>query len=598
MEQTVSYRDGNNLRRVNYKYEIVNEKSTFVICGYYWGKDNINKNNKDSMTYGQLADRLINYCKKNKCNYFLAEIPEFAKPGGYQIAINFKPTFILETLPIIYPRKAAVIDTDMTVRKYPSLFDMDYDFMGFNWMYEPHQIYPNLDMDCFDPYMIHTSGGMLVFNQTKYSVRLLEEWQKITIENPGKAEDRTISIAFNKNFMLNEMRCLWLPITYFYIPYFYEVNDIYDIPKKLRKSFKHIKNFDEEHSFGDFFNIKLSRDIFIHHPEQLTSEEQAALQGADSDRVPIEFYIENGKKLKCFNNEKGLINIPELYCSTKSDIKSFYHTNKLLEIDGFAKLYDKKLKEPKSRRKYEEIIKSKNSKDREYLVVFSNVLESDIKDNIKDIKHIKNTILINRPKDCSISFVIYSMMKKYKKNILFIENNYLSQNNIDKIINQVYDYDFSCVNTNKYPVYTSSYSKKCDDSRSLFVLSTDLLYFSNNKWGKNLLKLWDIENANKKMESRYTLSRAYNRYMYAIYSRSKWLDPMFFLPSNNIFSREFIKEIQKVNELIYFPKSVVKKFNDKINLYDFFIQCANRRSLLKGYGNPYSVHFKSGLWKK
>lgn len=590
-QETVNYRDGDSLRQVNYQYEIVNQKSTFVICGYYWGKDNINKNNKEGMTYGQLAQRLINYCKKNKCNYFLAEIPEFARPGGYQLAINFKPTFVLETLPIIYPRKAAVIDTDMTVRKYPSLFDIDYDFMGFNWLYEPHQIFPSLDIDCFDPYMIHTSGGMLVFNQTKPAITLLKEWEDITRKNPGKAEDRTISVAFNKNFMLTDMRCLWLPVTYFYIPYFYEIDDVYDIPRKFRKAFKHIKNFNEEHTFGEIFDIKVSRDIFIHHPEQLTSEEQAALQGADSDRVPIEFYIENGKKLKCFNGEKGLINAPELYCNTKSDVKAFSRTNKLIELNGFAHLYNKRLKPPTSRKKYTTI--SKKIERGPYLVVFSNVEPSIAGDNL-----LSSYVFIERPDNCSISYVIYSLMKKYNKNVLFIENNLLSRENVTDILTEIesrgVEYDFSCINTNAYPVYKKDYAKKCDDPRSLFALTTDLLYFANNKWGKNLLKLWSLESSNnKKMEARYTLSMAYNRYMYAIYSRSLWMNPSFFVPSNNIFD-----SLLSLRNPIIFRGSVVKKFNQKLNLYDYFIQCADRRSLMKGYGTPYAVHFVSGKWKK
>jgi len=595
-QKTIQYRDGDSLRKVNYQYEIINQKSTFVMCGYYWGKDNINKNNKKGLTYGELAQRLIDYCKKNKCNYFLAEIPEFARPGGYQIAINFKPTFILETLPIIYPRKAAVIDTDMTIRKYPSLFDMDYDFMGFNWLYEPHQNFPSLDIECFDPYILYTGGGMLVFNQTKSSINLLKEWEDITKKNPGKAEDRTISIPFNKNFMLTSVRCLWLPITYFYIPYFYEINDVYEIPRKFRKAFKHIKDFNEEHSFGEIFDIKVSRDIFIHHPEQLTSEEQATLQGADSDRVPIEFYIENGKKLKCFNGEKNLVNMPELYCNTKSDIKAFSRTNKLIELNGVAHLYNKKLKPPTSRKKYTVISKNiiKHS-IKPYLIVFSNLSSLSSLSNISSLSNLSN-VFIDRPDTCSIQYVIYSLMKKYNKNVLFIEKSTLTGKNVIDILSNIdyqgIDYDFSCINTNAHPVYKKDYAKKCDDPRSLFVLTTDLLYFANNKWGKNLLKLWSLESSNnKKMDGRYTLSRAYNRYMYVIYSRSLWLDPSVFVPSNNIFDKS-------LKNCISFSESIVKKFNTRINLYDYFIQCSDRRSLMKGYGSPYSVHFISGKWKK
>lgn len=578
-EKTVLYNNNNNSNdniEVNYQYEIVNEKSTFVICGYFWGKNNVNKNNKDGLTYGQLADRLIHYCKKNKTNYFLAEIPSFAKPGGYQQAINFKPSFILETLPIIYPRKAAVMDTDMTVLKYPSLFDMDYDFMGFNWLYQPHQVFPELDMSCFDPYVLHTSGGMLVFNQTTPSIKLLKAWKDITDKNPGKAEDRLLSIPFNKNFMITEMRCLWIPLTYFYIPYFFQMEDVFEINRKFRTAFKHIKDFNKEHTFGDFFDIKLKKDVYIHHPEELTSEEQAALQGAASDRVPKEFYVETGRKLKCLNGEKGLVNIPELYCDTKSDVKAFSFDNKLINLYGFAKLDNKKLS-IKCKGKYSVLVKSIKDNNN-LLVVFSDI--PDIPDIVlKSELYIGNIsyVLVDR-KGCNKSYLIHSLIKKYKKNVLFLEDQVGDMKNIiDNVMCQMNDmpesYDFACINTNEDPLGFKRYSKKCYDPRSLSVLTTDVLFFGNNKFGLNLLKLWNNEHHNKKKESdRYSLSKAYNKHMYAIYSRSKWLDGL---------------------------RLGFRRLNDKVNVYDYFKQCAERRPLKEtGDIDPYNVHYITGKYKK
>lgn len=578
----------NNNIEVNYQYEIVNKNSTFVMCGYFWGKDNVNKNNKDGLTYGQLADRLINYCKKNKCNYFLAEIPSFAKPGGYQQAINFKPTFILETLSIIYPRKAAVMDTDMTVRKYPSLFDMDYDFMGFNWLYQPHQIFPELSVNCFDPYVLHTSGGMLVFNQTTPSIKLLKAWKGITDRNPGKAEDRMLSIPFNKDLMITEMRCLWIPLTYFYIPYFFQIEDVFDVPRKFRKAFKHIKDFNKEYTFGEFFNIKLNKDVYIHHPEELTSEEQAALQGAASDRVPKEFYIETGRKLKCFNDEKGLVNIPELYCDTKSDIKAFSFDNKLIDLYGFAKLDNRKLS-IKNKGKYKLLVKSIGRSKDDTLVVFSDIVltQSDLY-SMNNISY----VLVDR-KGCNKSYLIHSLMKKYKKNVLFLEKDMKDMKDmIHNLLNQINDipesYDFACINTNSDPNGYKKYAKKCYDPRSLSVLTTDILFFGNNKFGLNLLKLWN--NEHKKSQSdigdRYSLSQAYNKHMYAIYSRSKWLD----VSLSSVSSLTSI-DLRKLND-------ITRVLNDRVNLYDYFKQCGDRKGLREtGEIDPYSIHYVTGKYR-
>jgi hypothetical protein len=62
-------------------------------------------------------------CTKNNCNYMAVEYPEFAKPGGYQMAINAKPLFIKKCLELCGGKSVLYIDGDMNIRKYPVLFD-------------------------------------------------------------------------------------------------------------------------------------------------------------------------------------------------------------------------------------------------------------------------------------------------------------------------------------------------------------------------------------------------------------------------------------------------------------------------------------------
>ena len=573
---------------INYIYEIINPSSSFVIGGYFWGKNNVNKNNKDGLTYGQLANRLIEKCKKNNCNYFLAEVPDFAKPGGYQKAINYKPTFILETLKIIYPRKLATIDTDMTVERYPSLFDMDYDFIGYNWYYEPHQIEPEVEMmDCFDPYVLHTSGGMLVFANTEPSIELLTQWKQASDIMPGKAEDRLLGTVFNSNMMLPKLRCLWLPLSYFYIPYYYELEDQFKIPKKYQKAFNHldfVKNYTKKsYRFDQVYKFNLKKNIYIHHPESLTSEEEAARQGADNDRIPFQFYIETGKKLKCLNFEKGLLNNTSIYCDTKEDEKSFKNTNNLLEVLGYSKNV-KKIKNIKKSKNgdftitHHNINHNNHNNHNNLLIVFSN---SSFVPSNKNYSY----ICIERNQNTNKSSVIFNIMNKINKNILFFENSLMTQIDFENFMKNHYDssVDFACVNSNSEvkPVYSSYYAPSCYDPRSLFAITTDLLYFSNNKLGKNLLKLWD-EEISSKFEDRYALSSVFNRFMYVIYSRVKWFNPSVFIPKNRIF--------RESNNIRNNFDSNVTKFDKKIKLYDFFKQCNNKRPLTKN-GKALKEHF-------
>jgi hypothetical protein len=77
-----------------------------------------------------MIDKWNNNCINKNCNYFSQEYPEFAVPGGYQLAINAKPLFIkkvLDTLRDMGKEDISVvyIDGDMTVNKYPHIFDIN-----------------------------------------------------------------------------------------------------------------------------------------------------------------------------------------------------------------------------------------------------------------------------------------------------------------------------------------------------------------------------------------------------------------------------------------------------------------------------------------
>ena len=50
--------------------EILNPKSTFMICSYWWGDGVVNKNSVRGLTYDQQVDRLISQCRKLKINYY------------------------------------------------------------------------------------------------------------------------------------------------------------------------------------------------------------------------------------------------------------------------------------------------------------------------------------------------------------------------------------------------------------------------------------------------------------------------------------------------------------------------------------------------
>jgi hypothetical protein len=276
---------------------IINDKSKFIVITYWWGRENINFNTqlpcknlhhlnyhwilkdgqklkKNPVHFETMIDNWENYCKKSNCNFFSQEYPEFAEPGGYQLAINAKPLFIkkvLDTLAKSDNKDLAVlyIDGDMTINKYPHIFDMDnVDFMCRGWNIDPrggsnYKTYPT-----FDPFTFETSGGIMYFANNIYAKKILDLWTNWTSlkKFEGKADDRILSMLINSKKLYIDYNILQLPIEYLWLTEAYTPTD-----KTLK--YLDIKDF-------------RYKSILVEHPACLTLEEVARDQGAAQNREP------------------------------------------------------------------------------------------------------------------------------------------------------------------------------------------------------------------------------------------------------------------------------------------------------------------------
>ena len=204
-------------------------------------------------------------CESIGCNYIVEEYPEFAFPGKYQLAINLKPLFIKEALMTagLQGRGVLYIDGDMTIKRYPDIFDMPcVDFMARGWNIDPRGSMNYLRDDvCFDPYIFETSGGTMFFAPTRQAVLLLKEWARVSAlpEMEGKADDRILSMVFTTGREHASISSIQLPIEYLWL------NDGYEFQKP-----------------EDIIQDR----IYIEHPACLTAEETARDQGASSSREP------------------------------------------------------------------------------------------------------------------------------------------------------------------------------------------------------------------------------------------------------------------------------------------------------------------------
>jgi hypothetical protein len=224
--------------------------------------------------YDEMIELWEAACKKSNCNFMTIEYPEFAKPGGYQLAINAKPLFIKKALESTGKRSVLYIDGDMYIRKYPKLFDLtDVDFMGRGWNIDPRASWKMSESITYDPYTFETSGGTMWFSQNQEAKNLIDYWVNISSDpsQAGKADDRLLGLIFNENKLLCSMKIIQLPIEYLWLTLDYDelmLDTIYDYNKRLMK-----------------------KSILIEHSECLTSEDTAASGGASSDRTPANYKL-------------------------------------------------------------------------------------------------------------------------------------------------------------------------------------------------------------------------------------------------------------------------------------------------------------------
>jgi len=222
--------------------------------------------------FEEMINQWENACRTMKCNFLSIEYSEFAQPNGYQMAINAKPLFINKSLELCKDRGVLYIDGDMYIRKYPMIFDLpDVDFMARGWWIDPRASWKMNESITYDPYTFETSGGTMFFAQTRESKMLIKKWIEESQKsyNSGKADDRILSLIFNINKFLCNMKIIQLPIEYLWLTLDY--ND-----RLLDELF-------------DYDTIKMNETIFIEHSECLTSEETAEDAGASNDRTP-KFY--------------------------------------------------------------------------------------------------------------------------------------------------------------------------------------------------------------------------------------------------------------------------------------------------------------------
>ena len=519
--------------------EILNTKSTFMICSYWWGNGVINRNSVRGLTYDQQVDRLIAQCRKLKINYYFIRFPIFEQKGMYQIALGLKGEFIMRCL-LQFPKyKVIYIDTDLQILKYPNLFDIDADCYFLNWN--------EYDFGCYNPYQLELPGGILGFANTHGARTLLSILNSYMIKNLHLAEDKSFSGIITRHFMGTYLRCVWLPLNYMYMFGKHKYDPTIG-------KYTHIADFKEELKNEDYALRDL---VMIHEDFETGALDDVFFQRVGKvSRWPPNVYRQLGEKLRCLNvtfNNYVDFNL------NKNQLKDYLQDFKIRETEGVYK--NKKLITDISSNIHCKLNAQNLNNTSNYILVslFDNTIDKKTMVSFKeycDSFKINYLLYKSNKRDytkVSKPTLFLHVLKQYKKNIVFVDiTTELKQ---DPTFFKVKNMDFMTINLNNTRVTKS----KCSDLRILKTLNDNLYFFAYNDVVLDFLKIWYEYNDNLKFQHK-NLEYAFNKSLSTNRLRCYW------------FPKEYILgPVLKYTQIKYFfnhnyPNKNMRKFTKSIQL--------------------------------
>lgn len=474
------------------KSEILNTKSTFIVCSYYWGHDNISKNSIKELTYGQYAERMIDDCKKLNINYNIENYPIFSEKKIYQTALALKGEYIMNCLNKFPNYKVIFLDVDLQILQYPDLFEIDADCFFINWN--------EYDFDCYNPYQIQLPGAILGFSNNFNSRTMLTILNQYMIKHLTYAEDRAYSGIISRNFMNTYLRCVWLPESYMFMFLNHEYNS---------KLGKYTKVLPLKDHLTDF-NYKIKDIVMIHEDfETGALDDVYEKQVGNVDRSPPNEYKQKGEKLRCekitFRNyiDYNLTWQQYLHFKVDFDDKQKNHIYKNVSLKSIPYHSNTSLV-------YHNLIKSTNDPII-ISIIDKSVDKSVIHNFIKQCNLFNLDYLIFTSNKTVNKPVLFNLiLGKYKRNIVYLDIFY----NIKKDPKMFYvkNMDFMTFNLDNQNII----GPKCSDIRILKTLNDNMYFFAYNHVVIQFLQIWfefnkTLKSQHKNLEYAFNISLSINK---------------------------------------------------------------------------------------
>ena len=544
----IKYLDTGNVRS-----EILNEESSFILTGYYWGTENVNRNSTKKLTYGEQAERLIGQCKKFKINYYFVDYPVFHEKKMYQIALGLKGEFVMKCLNMFPKFKVINIDTDLQINQFPHVFEMNADCFFINWN--------EYSFNCYNPYQIELPGAILGFANNHGARTMLRILNDYMIKNLHLAEDKSFSGIITGNFMNTYLRCVWLPFSYLYM---FE-NHIYD--PSLRKYTKVVDIKEELKNSDSGFK---QTDLVLIHEDFETGE----LEDVFNDRVgklsrwPPNVYRQFGKKLRCMNVKfKNFVD----FGLNKKQSKQYSVDFKSKEKGGVVK--NMSIQRSPAIKGLKQVYK--NVSENKYIIVslVDDTIESD-----EIVRFVNKCERFNI--DCIIyssssksyrkvdkSLLIKSVLTKFKKNVVYLDIHYQVKKN--PLLFEVKNMDFMTVNLNN----THIQGYLCSDMRVLRTINENLYFFAYNDLTLQFLDIWhqfntDLMFQHKNLEYAFNVSLAINK------MRCYWFPKDYLMGPTLKFDKKF--KAMFLNDKYPSKDKKIKSFSKNIQ------QCGIKPTLIDG----------------
>lgn len=458
----------------------VNPKSNFVIVSYWWGRGNVNKNSIKGKTYEQQVDTLIQNCISHKCNYYFVEVPEFAQKGRYQEAINYKARFILEALNMVAPRKVIYVDTDLQIRKYPALLDVDADFLAVNYL--------TSDEDCTTPYQAWIPGGILGFANTHYGRKLCQVFvdEMDTPRSKSLAEDKVLAMIVTRTMAVIPLRCFWLPETYMFM--FMEHVYVDGV------GYTHISTLKEETAETNF----KPSDVAIYHEDFETGslDDVYAARLGNLDRMPRNYFRTMGRKLRCISGkfkEYNLLLTNKTQVNHMAAITDVSIVPEVTAVKGLHEVY-------------------RNS----FTNLFT-VVSFDDNDNnrlIRSCDKYQLPLVIYQTKTQELSKRLYAVLKRSDTDILYVEPGYYFNSAPHDVVK----------NSMKRPdLMLYNDTVECNDPRAVRINRLNVLYLAKTQPIQKLLALWVKQPIRTLLHEPKALEYVINKGLLVRYLRCHWL---------------------------------------------------------------------------